>query len=56
MKGQEIAPINNVSLAVLLETFGSPLNIILGRPAKGKKLKIKQFSMRVQKPASNKRA
>ena len=51
MKGQEKAPINNVNLAVLLNISGENLNIILGKPPRNKKIKIKSFSKRPQKPA-----
>lgn len=49
MKGQETAPINETSLAVLLDLMNTPLNFIVGKPDKdNKSVKKKTFSKRVR--------
>ena len=54
MKGQETVPINDVSLAALLEFYDAPINVILGKPDKtSKPMKTKVFTQRVQRPKKN---
>ena len=55
MTGQETAPINDVSLAALLEFYGAPINVILGKPNKDSKaVKVKNFTQRIQRSKAQK--
>lgn len=55
MTGLETVPINNLHLALLLDLYDAPLNIVLGKPNKdAKSIKVKNFSKRVQKSRTNK--
>ncbi len=49
MKGQETVPINETGLAMLLEFYESPINVILGKPKDNKPMKIKNFAQRIQR-------
>ena len=49
MKGQETAPINDISLATLLGLPLQVIEIIVGKPKDTKDLKSKNFKTRVQR-------